>query len=177
MPDFAYTARSAAGQDSSGVISAGSRREAIALLADQALFPLTVEAREVASARRVRFGLRRRIKNELLADTLRSRGARVDCVACYRRAAPATGAAGLIEALRDSRAHAVTITSSEGLDNLWQVLGEAGRSLVKRLPWFAPHPRIAARGRALGLTMVETGPGDAGLIAGLLEWAGARAGH
>ncbi len=51
MPEFAYTARSSQGQDSSGVISAGSRREAIALLADQALFPLTVEAKAVARHR------------------------------------------------------------------------------------------------------------------------------
>jgi uroporphyrinogen-III synthase len=107
---------------------------------------------------------------ELLADTLRERGARVDCVACYRRAVPSSGTQGLVEALREGRAHAITVTSSEGLDNLWQALGDEGRALARRLPWFAPHPRIAARGRALGLTMHETGPGDAGLIAGLLEW-------
>jgi uroporphyrinogen-III synthase len=108
---------------------------------------------------------------ELLADTLRARGATVDCVTCYRRAAPAAGAQGLVEALRAGRAHAVTVTSSEGLDNLWHVLGDDGRMLALRLPWFAPHPRIAARGRALGLTMIETAPGDAGLVAGLLDWA------
>jgi uroporphyrinogen-III synthase len=63
------------------------------------------------------------------------------------------------------------VTSSEGLDNLWHVLGDDGRMLALRLPWFAPHPRIAARGRALGLTMIETAPGDAGLVAGLIDWA------
>jgi uroporphyrinogen-III synthase len=108
---------------------------------------------------------------ELLADTLHERGARVDRVACYRRAAPASGAHGLVEALREGRVHAFTVTSSEGLDNLWQVLGDEGRRLLARLPCFVPHPRIAARGRALGLTMHETGPGDAGLIAGLLAWS------
>jgi uroporphyrinogen-III synthase len=75
--------------------------------------------------------------------------------------------------LREGRAHALTITSSEGLDNLWQALGEEGHALALRLPCFAPHPRIVAHGRALGLTMHETGPGDAGLIAALLAWAGA----
>lgn len=111
---------------------------------------------------------------ELLADTLRARGARVDCVACYRRAAPSSGAQGLIDVLREGRAHALTVTSSEGLDNLWRVLDEEGRDLARRLPWFAPHPRIAAHGRELRLDMRETQSGDAGLIAALLEWAANR---
>lgn len=126
------------------------------------------ELREVAGKRAVVF--RGEGGRELLADTLRARGARVDCVACYRRAAPVSGAQGLVEALREGRAHALTLTSSEGLDNLWRALGEEGRALALRLPCFAPHPRIVARGRTLGFTMHETGPGDAGLIAALLAW-------
>jgi uroporphyrinogen-III synthase len=108
---------------------------------------------------------------ELLADTLRERGATVDCVPCYRRVAPSTGAQGLVDVLREGRAHALTVTSSEGLDNLWQVLGDEGRALAGRLPCFAPHPRIVAHGRTLGLDMRETAPGDAGLLAALLAWA------
>ena len=70
MPDFAYTARSSQGQDSSGVISAGSRREAIALLAEQSLFPLRRgSARRAEASASWRFALRRRIKSEVLADT------------------------------------------------------------------------------------------------------------
>ncbi len=69
MPDFAYTARSTQGQDSSGVISAGSRREAIAMLAEQSLFPLRLEAQGETGQRRWRLSLRRRIKSEVLADT------------------------------------------------------------------------------------------------------------
>lgn len=69
MPEFAYTARSVQGQDSSGVISAGSRREAIALLAEKSLFPLRVEARAEAGEHRLRLPLRRRIKSEVLADS------------------------------------------------------------------------------------------------------------
>jgi uroporphyrinogen-III synthase len=114
---------------------------------------------------------------EALAAALVARGARVDHVVCYRRAAPSAGAAGLVEALRNGRAHALTVTSSEGLDNLWGVLGSVGRELAGRLPWFAPHPRIAAHGRALGLDMHETAGGDAGLLAGLLAWAPARSLH
>ena len=111
---------------------------------------------------------------EHLGDTLRSRGARVDYVACYRRARPAGGAAGLAEAFAQGRIHAVTITSSEGLDNLWGIVDEATRAAWRACPTFVPHPRIAAAARALGLTAMATAGGDAGLIAGLLEWFAAH---
>jgi uroporphyrinogen-III synthase len=39
---------------------------------------------------------------------------------------------------------------------------------LARTPVFAPHPRIAAAARALGLgTVVETAPADEGIVAGL----------
>jgi uroporphyrinogen-III synthase len=107
---------------------------------------------------------------EFLGNTLRSRGAIVDHVPCYRRVAPQSGADGLVEAMRDGRAHAVTLTSSEGLDNLIAALGPAGCELLSRLPVFAAHPRIAERAREHGLRAVETAGGDGGLLAGLLEW-------
>ncbi|MEP7183077.1 MAG: uroporphyrinogen-III synthase [Betaproteobacteria bacterium] len=108
---------------------------------------------------------------EHLGDTLRERGAVVDYVACYRRARPESGAAGLAEAFRDGRIDAVTITSSEGQDNLWAIADDAVRAAWRARPTFVPHPRIAACARALGLLAIETAGGDAGLIAGLLEWA------
>jgi uroporphyrinogen-III synthase len=107
---------------------------------------------------------------EFLGNTLRARGATVDHVPCYRRVAPRSGADGLIEAMRDGRAHALTLTSSEGLDNLIAAVGSAGRALVERLPVFAAHPRIAERARDHGLRAIETAGGDAGLVAGLLDW-------
>jgi uroporphyrinogen-III synthase len=108
-----------------------------------------------------------------LGDALRARGATVEYVACYRRAAPATGAAGLVEAFRDGRIDAVTITSSEGLDNLWALCDVWTRERWNARPTFVPHPRIAAHARELGLLVVETAGGDTGLIAGLLEWTAA----
>ena len=108
---------------------------------------------------------------DVLVDALRARGASVDVVGCYRRAAPSSGSEGLVEALRERRVHAITVTSSEGVENLWSVLGAEGRRLLGRHPVFAPHARIAARVRALGLRAIQTEGGDAGLIAGLLQWA------
>lgn len=111
---------------------------------------------------------------EVLGDALVARGAQVDYVACYRRAPPSTGGAGLAEAFREGRIDAVTITSTEGLDNLWALADAPTRSAWRARPTFAPHPRIAARARELGLSAVETAGGDAGLLAGLLEWAASR---
>lgn len=108
---------------------------------------------------------------ETLGDTLQARGAHIDYASCYRRAKPDSSAEGLMQALRERRAHALTVTSSEGLDNLWEIVGDEGRALLASLPVFVPHTRIAARARALGLDARETAAGDAGLLAGLLEWA------
>ena len=105
-----------------------------------------------------------------LGASLRARGARVTYVECYRRAAPATGAAGLSEVLREARAHALTLTSSEGLDNLCALLDADDMRRLRQLPAFVPHPRIAEHALNLGFAPVETGGADAGLIAGLLEW-------
>jgi uroporphyrinogen-III synthase len=108
---------------------------------------------------------------EHLGEALSARGALVDYVSCYRRTRPEAGSLGLAEAFRERRIHAVTVTSTEGLDNLWALSDDATRAAWRACPTFAPHPRIAARARELGLTAVETGTGDTGLLAGLLEWA------
>jgi uroporphyrinogen-III synthase len=114
---------------------------------------------------------------ELLGETLMRRGARVDHVACYRRAAPQSDAAGLVDALRERRAHALTLTSGEGLDNLLAALGPEGGALASRVPAFVPHPRIAERAREAGLDAIVTAGGEAGLLAGLLEWFAAHPRH
>lgn len=108
---------------------------------------------------------------ELLSASLRQRGAHVETVTCYRRAAPSTGATGLEEALRGGRVHALTFTSSEGVDNLWSIVDDEGRRLLARLPAFVPHPRIARRAQDRGMHVTLTAGGDAGLLAGLLRWA------
>lgn len=107
---------------------------------------------------------------ELLGDTLAARGARVEYVECYRRARPRADAAPLLRAWARNEVHAVTVTSSEGLRNLFEMVGKLGQSWLRRTPLFAPHPRIAAAARELGCAgVVETAPGDAGLFEALLQ--------
>ncbi len=105
---------------------------------------------------------------ELLGDTLSARGAVVEYAECYRRGRPQADAAPLLARAARHELDAFTVTSSEGLANLYDMLGEAGRQWFKQTPLFAPHERIAAAARALGVqTVVLTGPGDEGLVAGL----------
>ncbi len=108
---------------------------------------------------------------ELLGETLQARGARVEYVECYRRARPALDPAPLLDAWRRNRLAAITVTSSEGLRNLFLMGGEAGQAPLANTPFFVPHPRIAQAARELGIvTVIVTEPGDEGLIAGMVDY-------
>lgn len=107
---------------------------------------------------------------ELLGDTLRQRGAEVEYVACYRRAKPDLDPAPLLKLWSEGHLDAVTVTSSEGLRNLVEMVGKLGQTWLKKTPLFVPHQRIAGVARALGChDVILTGPGDDGLLAGLVE--------
>lgn len=67
MPQFAYTARTAAGEDVTGLITAASKHESLAALADRELFPLQVTPIADAAPR---WRLRRRIKTALVTSSL-----------------------------------------------------------------------------------------------------------
>lgn len=109
----------------------------------------------------------------LLGDTLTARGANVEYIACYRRSKPVADVESLLVDWRHHRIQAVIITSSEGLNNLFDMLGEAGRQLLKATPLFTPHERIAQKAKAFGIATVCCAPGgDDGIIQGLLNHFG-----
>ena len=108
---------------------------------------------------------------ELLADTLRQRGAVVDYATCYTRRMPELSPEPLLRLWEAGRLDAVTVTSSEGLHNLVAMLGQLGLAWLRKTPVFVPHARIAAAADACGIhTVVLTDPADAGLMAGLLRY-------
>ncbi len=103
---------------------------------------------------------------ELLADTLKARGALVEYVTCYQRSKPQHN----VQTLLNAKPDAITVTSSEALTYLSQIL--EGENQTMRLPLFVPHARIAASARQQGWQQVylsETG--DEGLFAALMTWA------
>jgi uroporphyrinogen III methyltransferase / synthase len=109
---------------------------------------------------------------EVLAESLAARGAQVDYFDCYRRAAPRADAAQLIEAWDRGEVHAVTVSSSQALENLIALLG------VERLaakPLFVNHARVAQRAREAGIEkVIVAGPGDAEMADGLMAYFGPR---
>lgn len=107
---------------------------------------------------------------ELLAETLRRRGAEVEYAECYRRQRPSLDPAPVLRLWQAGGVQAVTVTSSEILANLVEMLGAEGRGLLQRTPLFVIHERIAAAAHRHGLDQViVTAPGDDGLMQALME--------
>lgn len=108
---------------------------------------------------------------ELLGDVLRERGAEVLHVACYRRGKPANDGAVLLKHWEDRTLDAITVTSSEGLRNLHEMVGKLGQAWLRKTPLFVPHVRIGTQASELGHTLIQqTCSGDDGLVAGLIEY-------
>lgn len=101
---------------------------------------------------------------ELLGDTLRTRGATVEYAACYQRSKPQQDAEVLLAAAPD----AISVTSSEALRNLLQILDDKARQRLRGTTLFVPHARIAELAVQQGWQHVQlTGSGDDGLLAAL----------
>ncbi|MDR1661019.1 MAG: uroporphyrinogen-III synthase [Azoarcus sp.] len=137
-----------------------------AVLALPAFSPETVQGRAVLI-------LRGGAGRELLGETLAARGARVEYLSCYRRRCPKADPAPLLALAARGEADALSLTSGEGLDNLARLVGAAGLARLAALPIFVPHPRIAARCRAYGLTRIAaTDGGDDALLRALAAFFG-----
>src|SRR5437762_9559830 len=115
--------------------------------------------RAAAAARRGRriVILRGEGGRSLLGDTLAARGARVEYAECYRRVRPQSDSASLPTAFAKGAVHAVTVSSAAGLENLFAMLGAAGRENLRLTRLFVPHPRVAAEARRLGLGEANVG--------------------
>ncbi|MDP1939718.1 MAG: uroporphyrinogen-III synthase [Gallionella sp.] len=109
---------------------------------------------------------------ELLGDTLKSRGATLEYVTCYRRSQAQQPVSELLRAQPD----VITVSSSEALGYLWQMLDVQARMALCKMPLFAPHQRIAELAHRQGWAQVHlTGAGDEGLLSALLAWAERKA--
>jgi uroporphyrinogen-III synthase len=116
---------------------------------------------------------------ELLGDTLKARGATVEYATCYQRSKPQQDAGVLLAAKPD----AITVTSSEALGFLWELLNagpepsrrDSVRSVLRDTVLFVPHARIAGLAREQGWQQVHvTASGDDGMLSALITWAHQR---
>jgi len=106
----------------------------------------------------------------LLGDGLRARGAEVHYAEVYRRALPEAEVAPLI-ASWPAQVRVVVATSREIVENLFALLGDAGRPLLEQTPLVVPNHRTAAHARTLGIrhVVVAAGPGDETLVQAACE--------
>lgn len=127
------------------------------------------EMAEVAGRRIVIF--RGQGGRENLRETLLERGAQVEYGHCYRRVRPRTDVSALVERWTQGGISAVSVTSAEGLENLFAMLGDcgsAGPALLRATPVFVPHPRVGEAARSRGVErVIVTAAGDDALVQAL----------
>lgn len=117
-------------------ISSGSGFDSESLLATADLFNVT--------GRRIRI-IRGQDGRELLADTLRARGAQVDYLQVYERIAPLYSldeVQALVEIWESGQINVVTAMSVASFRNLIELLPESAISLLSRTPLVTPAERV-----------------------------------
>ncbi|WP_457668567.1 uroporphyrinogen-III synthase [Thiolapillus sp.] len=107
---------------------------------------------------------------ELLRQELEKRGATVVYAEVYERRIPERNAGNLVRGWAQM-VDAVTVTSSEMLDNLLQMLGEKGRELLRETPLVVLSERTAEHAFELGCrrVWVTDVAGDRGILQALCE--------
>lgn len=110
---------------------------------------------------------------DLLAQTLRARGAEVQYAECYRRVRPRTDITPLLRRWQHGLIDVVTVTSIEALDNLIAMVGESGRALLLNTPVVVVSSRIAEVCRRYGFAhepCIAEEASDEGLVAAIKAW-------
>ncbi|WP_028484671.1 uroporphyrinogen-III synthase [Thioalkalivibrio sp. ALE17] len=105
---------------------------------------------------------------ELLGDTLKERGAEVTFAEAYRRGRPEGDTGELMYSFSRGQIDIITITSGEGLRNLYEMVGKLGRMWLRKTPLVVGSERIAEIARELGFkAAVETAedPTDTAMLA------------
>ncbi len=109
---------------------------------------------------------------ELLGQTLRERGARVDYCELYQRQLDVSNRQKIIDQLQSDTRSVLLAHSVEILLGILALLGSEHKHLVLDSPLVVPGERLAERGRALGfkqLIVANSALADA-LVRALLDW-------
>ena len=105
---------------------------------------------------------------DVLAETLRERGAQVTFAECYRRINPQTNCDLLAQLYSKNRLHGIVITSSEAMRHLLDLAGDS--EWLKNITLFVNHARIAEAPLQRGLKVaVASAPGDEAMLALVLD--------
>ena len=86
---------------------------------------------------------------DVLAETLKARGALVIFAECYQRTNPQTNCDLLAQLYAEKKLHGIVVTSSEAMRHLLDLAGNAG--WLKQVTLFVHHARIAELPLEMGL--------------------------
>jgi len=114
---------------------------------------------------------------ELLADTLRERGATVSYAEVYCRAIPAGSREQLNHALQEGDIDIITVSSNEGMQNLYQMTDAENRDKLLHVPLVVMSHRTALFAGKLGFTqspIIAPQSSDEGLVAAIEAWYGSH---
>ena len=105
---------------------------------------------------------------EVLADTLKSRGAEVHFAECYQRINPQKDLSTITMLSQQGELDAIVITSSEAMRHLLAMANN--QEWLKNVKLCVNHARIAEETNQLGLHVhVATVPGDEAMLACLIK--------
>ena len=105
---------------------------------------------------------------EVLADTLKSRGAEVHFAECYQRINPQKDLSTITMLSQQGLLDAIVITSSEAMRHLLAMANN--QEWLKNVKLCVNHARIAEETNQLGLNVhVATAPGDEAMLACLIK--------
>ena len=107
---------------------------------------------------------------EVLADTLKARGASVTFAECYQRINPQTNCDVLQQAWQNQQLHAIVVTSTEAMRHLLDLAGNS--AWLKKVTICVNHARIAETALQAGLKVCVTeSVGDEQMLACLCQLA------
>ncbi len=110
---------------------------------------------------------------DLLASTLRERGAQVEYVEAYRRIRPQLDSSAVLKKWRTGKVNIVQVNSVESLENLVEMLGFDGKSLLLATPLLVVSDRLAAAANRLDFEkppLVADNATDSAVMDALLAW-------
>jgi len=110
---------------------------------------------------------------ELLADTLRQRGAVVVYAECYRRIIPQFEIAPLLSHWERGEAHVIIVTSNDGLQNLYDMIPSPDRCHLLKTPLVVISQRMCALSAKLGFIhapIVAESASDEALVNAVITW-------
>jgi len=111
----------------------------------------------------------------LLGDTLRERGAKVEYCEVYQRVLPNYSSNFFAALIEEGFPDVVVFTSSEGMENIFKLVSNSEAEALRTIPWLLISERMretASNLRHNGAIIIAKKASDQGIIDALQEWKG-----